>query len=214
MLKATAILALLISTSIGCSCAAAQDTTAKFREYTRGADYHRFVGQALSSLPAPVFKRCPTLVSTQSQTTILKPISIGPNGLPNGGVWRLAFPVSGCGNDTVLNFFLSATADEKIHIAAGLPGATHADPILQRDSMLYAMIAAKAEKGCKEIYVTNTEFLQDVGQPAEGARGKPWDELWTLYACGKRPQVKMHFIPDKTGTTISASPGETKFLPD
>jgi len=213
--EAVAIFSLFISALMGSSCCAeAQEAEAKFKKYIF-SDYHQgLVGKALASLPPLVFRRCPTLVSKQSQTTIIKPISIGPNGLPNGGTWKQTFPISGCGNDTILNFFFFATADEKIRTIVGIPGTTHADPLLQRDSMLYAMIAAKAEKSCKEIHVINTEFLHEVGQPLEGARGMPWDELWTLYTCGKKAQVRMHFIPDKTGTTITTSQGETKFLPN
>ena len=199
------------------SPAVAQDQTdaAKFQAFVRTSDVHKsLIGHALAELPLAVFRRCPSLVSKGSQVTILKPISFGPNGTPNAGVWREAFPVAGCGNDTMLNFYFSASGDEKINTTIGLPGATIADPILQRDAMTEAAAAAaKAEpKDCKSLIVVNTEFLGKVGEPLDGSKGPPWDELWTLSICEKKVQVTMHFIPDKTGTSIQASSSETKIL--
>lgn len=96
------------------------------------------------------------------------------------------------------------------------PGTTRADPVLQKDGLMYAMIAASLpeDKECKDMYVTNTEFLQISGPQLEGTKSPPWDELWTLSKCDKTAQVTMHFVPDKTGTTIRTSPKETKFIPN
>jgi hypothetical protein len=49
------------------------------------------------------------------------------------------------------------------------------------------------------------------GEPA-GA-GAPWDEKWTVRACGKKAVVTMHFVPDAKGTTINVTPKETVALP-
>jgi hypothetical protein len=78
------------------------------------SDFHKeLINRALASLPPTVFQRCPTLVSNLSHVTPLKPVSFGSDGFPNGGMWRETFPVSGCGNDTVLNFYFVATSDKK-----------------------------------------------------------------------------------------------------
>jgi hypothetical protein len=41
----------------------------------------------------------------------------------------------------------------------------------------------------------------------------PWDEKWTIRACGKRSVVTMHFIPGPTEMTIKVTPKETVALP-
>jgi hypothetical protein len=145
---------------------------------------------------------------------MLQPISFGPNGLPNAGAWKEAFPVAGCGNDTTLNFFFRASKDGKINTFIGLPGTTIADPLLQKDAMTEALAAtARPEiKDCKSLDVINTEYLQETAAAMEGSKGPSWDELWTFSGCAVKMQATLHFMPDKTGTSIHTSPGETKIL--
>src|SRR3954462_12478313 len=96
-----------------------------------------------------------------------------------------------------------------------LPGTTHADAILQKDAIPHAAMAGQwPEKDCQTSYLENTEFLREIGEPLEGAKGKPWDELWTLASCSRKAKVTVHFVPDKTGTTIHTSFKETKYLPN
>ena len=93
-----------------------------------------------------------------------------------------------------------------------LPGTTHADPLLQKDAVTYVVIAAGgSEKDCDANFIEQTEFLKSGGKPLDGAKGSPWDELWTLRGCSHKAQVVVHFIPDRTGTTISTNLSETKF---
>jgi hypothetical protein len=188
---------------------------AKFQAFVATSDMHKgLIAHALAELPTTIFQRCPSLVSKGSRVTVLKPISFGPSGVPNAGVWKESFPVAGCGNDTTLNFFFSASAEEKIWTTIGLPGATIADPILQKDAMTEAAAAAAkaGPKDCQSLTVINTEVLRNVADPLEGSKGSPWDELWTLILCATKAQVTMHFVPDKTGTTIQTNPSETKIL--
>ena len=65
-----------------------------------------------------------------------------PDGAPNAGLWRHSFPVSGCGNDTTLNLFFTAAADERITTIFGIPGTTRTDPVLQQDGIAQADAAA------------------------------------------------------------------------
>ncbi len=64
--------------------------------------------------------------------------------------------------------------------------------------------------GCDEGGVVDTRFAGVDGEPPgtkppSGGILKPWTEIWTLEACGKRAQVTMHFIPDPSGTEIQAA---------
>ena len=80
-----------------------------------GSDaYKELLTKALAGLPQTVYPRCPNLVSGAATVTVLKPISFAGDGSPNAGSWRQRISVKGCGNDTVLNFYFSAGADEKI----------------------------------------------------------------------------------------------------
>jgi len=189
---------------------------ARLQAFTQSPFYQSLVNRALAALPETVFKRCPTLVSNGSQVTVLRSASFAPDGYPLSGVWKQVFPVSGCGNDTILNFYFSARADEKVDVLIGDPGTTHADLTLQRDALPIAITGAGlVVKGCKDFTVTNTRFeafgvrnppIPDPG-PAQPLR--PWRETWTLVGCGRKADVPMGFVPDATGTRIIQPGGGT-----
>lgn len=148
--------------------------------------------------------------------SIYQPLKFDSTGKVIAGAWKQTVLEHGCGEDRVLNVVVMFDASTNgLKAVPLLPGTTRADPILQNDAVIYASMAAATpdDKACETTYIANTEFLHEIGEPLEGAKGKPWDELWLLVSCGKKAQVTMHFIPDKTGTTINASPTETKFLP-
>lgn len=189
---------------------------AKLRAFTQSPFYQSLINRALAALPETVFRRCPTLVSTGSRVMVLRSPRFAPDGYPISGVWKQVFPVSGCGNDTILNFYFSARADEKVDVLIGDPGTTHADLTLQRDALPFAIFGAgKVVKGCKDFTVTNTRFeafgvpnppIPDPG-PAQTLR--PWWETWTMAGCGRKADVPMNFVPDATGTRIIESGGGT-----
>jgi hypothetical protein len=173
------------------------------------AAYGQLVGSAFASLPASVFQRCPTLVSTGSQVTVLKPVSFDATGVPVSGSWVQRFPVSGCGNDTIWNLYFSGGASGKTSITIGVPGATHANLTLQRDAVRYANIGAGLlAQDCKTFVVKNTKFesygLQTPAtpDPGPGQRLRPWWETWTMTGCGKTVDVPIDFVPDQTGAQI------------
>jgi hypothetical protein len=182
---------------------------AKLQAFARSPFYQSLVNRALAALPETVFKRCPTLVSNGSHVTVLRPAGFAPDGYPTSGVWKQVFPVTGCGNDTILNLYFSARADEKVDVLIGDPGTTHADLTLQRDALPFAMTGASlVVKGCKDFAVTTTRFeafgvpnppIHDPG-PAQPLR--PWWETWTMAGCGRKADVPMDFVPDETGTKI------------
>ncbi|MEW9305851.1 MULTISPECIES: hypothetical protein [Labrys] len=176
--------------------------------------YRDITGKALSGIPPAIFTRCPTLVARDSSVTILQPVSAGPQGSPASGRWKQSFPVSGCGNDTVLNLYFSVAADGKPQAGATLPGTTLADPLLQRDALLYANLGAtRAVADCKNFLVIDTKAPASSQPPGTGGGLKaPWSETWTLSGCSRKVDVRMDFTPDSTGTTIA--PRDAVIRPD
>lgn len=189
---------------------AAQPAEARQLQAFTASDYYKDVlNHTFEAIPEPIFRRCSTLVSTGSRVTILKPVSFGTDGRPNAGLWRQDFPVSGCGNDTVLHLYFTAGADEKIRALIGVPGTTRGDLTLQRDALMYAKIGAThVVKDCKTFYVKNTKFeafglvKPATSDPGPAARFRPWWETWTLVGCDRTVDVPIDFVPDAKGTTI------------
>lgn len=125
------------------------------------------------------------------------------------GLWRQSFPVSGCGNDTSLNFFFSAGADEKINTVVAIPGETIADLTLQRDGLIYANFGALlVAKDCKTFEVKNTRFEgfgipnPPIADPGPDQHLRPWWETWTMTGCGRTIDVPLDFVPGEKGTQI------------
>jgi hypothetical protein len=197
-----------------------QAPDASLQSLIRTQSYQELVNNALGRLPSAVFQRCPSLVSSGSTVTVLEPVSFAKSGNPNAGSWKQAFPVSGCGNDTVLHIYFTATPDEKISTAVGLPGSTHADLTLQRNAVTYAQtgaIAAKnVAKDCNHFDVRNTKFESyglaepPTPDPGPGNGRRPWWETWTMTGCGQIIDVPIDFVPDTTGTTIIQPGGAIK----
>jgi len=91
-----------------------------------------------------------------------------------------------------------------------LPGATAADPLLQREGLRLALLAVRdAAPGCERIAVTDTRA--DAAEPPAHGRGeavrRPWAELWALSACGRASAVAVRFAPGREGTEIVVAPG-------
>jgi hypothetical protein len=199
-----------------------QEPDGSLQTLTRPQSYQELINRTLGVLPPTVFQRCPSLVSSGSTVTVIKAVSFGKSGHPNAGSWKQDFPVSGCGNDTVLHIYFTATADEKIDAIVGLPGSTHADLTLQRDGVREAQMGAMGAKNvardCKLFDVRNTKFesygLADPAtpDPGPGNRFRPWWETWTMIGCGQIVDLPINFVPDATGTTIVVGPGTVSAL--
>jgi hypothetical protein len=181
----------------------------RLQTFTRSDFYKGLINSALAAIPQTVFRKCPTLVSNGSTVTVIRPVSFGGDGFPNAGLWKQAFPVSGCGNDTILNIYFSAGADEKINTVVGVPGTTRADLTLQRDTMSYANIGASlVAKDCKSFVAKNTRFegfgvpKPPIPDPGPDAHLRPWWETWTMIGCGRTIDVPIDFVPDEKGTQI------------
>jgi hypothetical protein len=113
--------------------------------------------------------------------------------------------VEGCGGRGLLNFMIVPVPGRGEQVAPLFPGTTVAGPSLQRDGLRQAMTATKAVvPDCDRITVNGTRFDGPPGSvPRGGGQAKaPWNETWTLGACGRVVAVPMEFIPNERGTAI------------
>jgi hypothetical protein len=142
-----------------------------------------------------------------------KPVSFDNAGAIVGGAWKEFVQAEGCGRTRLLNVLVSVEGPNKLSTIPLLPGTTHASALLQKDAVKYAVMAVAATPGgheanCQIGYVANTEYLTQEKEVMPGAKEPGWRELWTLASCTQKMLVPMHFIPDSTGTTISAGPNK------
>jgi hypothetical protein len=166
------------------------------------SDYQANIARLFSQLPAPVFQRCPSLISKGSTVTMIEPVSFAPDGYPTSGLWKQSFPISGCGNDTTINFFFRAQSDEKMHSIVGIPGETRADVALQRDAFSMAVTAVQAAvPNCEQITVKDSKYLGPFGKSR-----KAWQESWLIAVCTRPTHITLTFTPDDIGTQILVSP--------
>lgn len=140
-----------------------------------------------------------------------QPVRFDGDGRILAGAWKQSVGEQGCGVSRVLNVIVVAQEGGKLGIVPVLPGASHADPILQQDALKIALQAAATVPGgreadCTVSYVADTEYLGEEGETLAGAKGRPWKERWTLQSCTQKLLIPMRFIPDPSGTSISAGP--------
>jgi len=148
---------------------------------------------------------------------LLRPVTFAASGFPNAGMWKESFPLSGCGNDTTLHLYFTASADEKVSTLVGIPGETRADPVLQKDAYLYAALGARtAAKDCTGFTVKHSTFDgfskidQPGSDPGTNSRFRPRHETWMMTGCGRTFAVPIQFVPGQTGTTISQHLGSVR----
>jgi len=196
---------------------AAADEGSALRAFMSSSYYAGLLHKSLAALPPDEFHLCPTLVSHGSRVTILRPIAYFPNGFPSSGLWRQSFPVSGCGNDTIVNFYFLAGPGQKISVLIGMPGSTIASILLQSAGRKFTTIAAqRALPRCRSFDVIDTRF-EGYEQPApNSAPGsapgsavapRPWRESWILVGCGRRYTVPIEFAPNKGSIQVSLPDG-------
>jgi hypothetical protein len=195
------ILFLMVAVAATPGAGAAQTAApVQLQQLVAKPDYQASLARQFAHLPPDVFQHCPGLVSKGSTVTVIQPVIFGSDGYPTAGMWEQRFPVSGCGNDTTINFFFVGHPDGNVQSIVAAPGDTHADPVLQRDSFRYVLTAVHlVAPACTALHVRTTSF--DGGDA--GARG-PWRETWTVAACGPTYRVPVTFTPDATGTQITA----------
>jgi TPR repeat protein len=136
----------------------------------------------------------------------------------SSGMLKEHFLTSGCGRQRVENI-LTYMKGGKITVVPGIPGTTHASPVLVHDTLMYVYQAVAAKIGsCRNIRFVDTSFDGFEGGPnlrvkSQVAGGRPWQETWTVSACGSPAQVAVYYIPDETGTTIIAGLAATGATP-
>lgn len=106
------------------------------------------------------------------------------------------------GRVVVISLFLAGSITGPGFAQTGrLPGNSHADAVLQRDTLSYVAInVGVQQRGCSQFRVVNTAFG---GYDAEDAIKRPWHEIWTVTACGQTWKVPVTYVPDATGTSIT-----------
>lgn len=132
-------------------------------------------------------------------------------GKATSGAWKQIVDEEGCGARHALNVIVVAQPSGELAVLPLLPGSTHADPVLQKDAVGFVVQAAATVPGgrapdCQRRYIADTEFVEQETETLPGAKGPSWRERWTFVSCAQRLQIPVHFIPDATGTTISAGP--------
>jgi hypothetical protein len=186
---------------------------AQLQAFTHTPFYTGLINRGLAVLPPAVFHKCPTLRSAGSQVIELSQVTFAQDGYPTSGEWKQRFPVTGCGNDTILNFLFTATAQEKVDTVMGIPGETRADLILQRDARRYAVVGATLlAKSCQQFDIINSAFNGaempvKIDPVAQHQLPPPWSEAWTLQGCARRFTVGLRFTPSATGTLVVQNGG-------
>lgn len=137
--------------------------------------------------------------------------TLDESGAVVAGAWKQIVSEQGCDESHALNVLVTMEAGKR-SMAALLPGETHAGPVLQRDAVpfaaqLLATIPGFREPDCKVLFVSETKYVGTSGEALPNSKGPAWKELWTLETCKQVAVVPMTFIPDATGTSISAGPG-------
>jgi hypothetical protein len=155
---------------------------------------------------------CPTAQFTlEDKISFYKQPVFDSTGNVVEGAWKQVVNEQGCGATRVLNVFVYAQGPSNISVVPLLPGSTRADPILQKDAVQFVVQAAATVPGghdpnCQNEYIADTEFVEQDNVTLEGAKGAAWRESWTFVSCARAMQIPVHFIPDASGTSISAGP--------
>jgi hypothetical protein len=212
-------LALLIAITLASSCVFADDSAIFAKLLTDPAQQQRVIAAAGRSTVV-LQNPCPNTQSSIANRYIpYKPVSFDSTGTIVAGAWKQMVQAEGCGRTRLLNVLVFVENPNQISMMPLLPGNTHADVVLQKDAVKYAVAAVATAPGgreanCQVGYVANTEYLEQEKETLPGGKEPSWRELWTLASCTQKMLVPMRFIPDATGTTITAGPGtEVKVMP-
>lgn len=93
--------------------------------------------------------------------------------------------------------FLAIPEGRQLRMVQLLPGATLADPTLQRDAAFGVITAAASgrPRNCTQLgEVIDTALI---GRPERP--GAPWSEAWTVIQCGTKRAIMVDFTPAREG---------------
>lgn len=155
-----------------------------------------------------IFENCATPKIQTMALVVIGPPKFDANGVPTSGEWRMVSHIAGCGETHIFSVEYLFTSDGQMKKVALLPGTTLADLRLEHDTLTYAAMAMARLKpeDCKDIVFLDTKFIAfDDGHQADPVNKRPWTEEWTVRTCAVTGVVPIHFVPDATGTVISAA---------
>lgn len=116
--------------------------------------------------------------------------------------------IEGCGRRMQRNYLHLVMPDGSQRLVETLPGTTVTDPVLQRDAMRSAAMAAHAGvPTCQQLQPRAAEFEGQDSEPRAARRTRPWSEAWIFEGCGAFYAVPMRFTPTDRGTSFSAGSG-------
>ncbi len=199
--------ACVIATSIACA-----DDRAAVAAFTANPTMQQRLLDAAERSTVVLQNPCPNAQYEIEQRYVpYRPVSLNNDGIMVSGAWKQPIDQTGCGIKRTLNVLVWAQESKGVSVVPLLPGTTHADFVLQKDAVGFAFqslatVPGGREADCDVGYVADTEIVASEDTVLPGAKGPSWRELWTLASCTQKMLVPMHFIPDTTGTSISAGP--------
>lgn len=115
--------------------------------------------------------------------------------------WVEVVPGTACGQTRRYRVLVAIRAG-KARVVSLLPGESIASPQLEHDAKLplSGAVVAYVPKGSNCVVDVLDTHLDG---PAPTASKQPWNELWTVSACGKRLRVPIQFVPDAVGEGTS-----------
>ena len=135
----------------------------------------------------------PTIVYGTPQT--------GADGNLTNATWVETVPGTACGQARRYSVLVLIRSG-KARVVSLLPGDSIASPQLQQDARLplSGAVAGVVLKGQNcTVDVLDTHLVGS----APSVPKQPWNELWTVGACGKRLNVPIQFVPDAVGPGTS-----------
>ncbi len=199
-----------IMTMLCASVVLAQDSKPRAFETIRSSDsYRQAVLGVYQDYESSLSTHCPKIDINMntSEAKVFGAIQTDANGEIVSAQWKERTDGVACGEKRSYGAWVTMK-DRKTEVLALFPGQSAAGPALQHDAAQYAAVGAGGASSC-QVDILDTALPN--GEPT--GPGVPWDEKWTIRACGKRSVVTMHFAPDAQGMKISVTPKETVALP-
>lgn len=186
---------------------------APFQKYLDSPAFASRLSDALAMAKTTHFADCGTFKASAPRIVPLSQITLGDDGLPKSGQWKVSAAAEGCGKARIVNFFFVVGKDDKVFFVQAIPGTTRGDFRLQSDTVMYVLMAAvKQTKDCKGASISDTRFDSEDPLPDGKSAGgialqfqKSWHETWTIDGCGHFYDVRVDYLLGPAGTTIMAS---------
>jgi hypothetical protein len=184
---------------------AQQDTPRAFYTIRSGDSYRQAVLGVYRDYESRLSTHCLKIDINMntSEAKVYGAIQTDADGNIVNGQWKERTDGVACGEKRSYAAWV-VIQDRKTQVEGLFPGQSAAGPELQHDAVQYAALGAGAEGSCK-VDILDTALPN--GEPK--GPGVPWDEKWTVRACGKKLLVTIHFAPDAQGMKINVNPKET-----